>query len=127
MRLFKPNVPKMQGKKDVAGLIKALSDQDSVIRSQAARALGQIGDRQALSPLIAGLKDDDWTVRRVDEVIQISNNIVPYVVPLGLDHIHSYTSNPGRGMGHGFLQLRVQLCLRGNDIDIEPLPPGQWK
>jgi hypothetical protein len=71
--------------------------------------------------------DDDWTVRRVDEVIELSNNRVPYSVSLGLDHIHSYTSNPGRGVGHGFLQLRVQLCLRGNDIDVEPLPPGQWK
>ena len=75
--------------------------------------------------------DDDWLVQRVDtDVVELSNSRTAHHALLGLDHIHSYMSDPGRDVGgarHGFLWLRVQLCLRGMHIDIEPLPPGQWE
>jgi hypothetical protein len=46
---------------------------------------------------------------------------------LGLDHIHSYVSDPMRdfdGQKHGFLQLNVQVFLTERGPRIEPLPPS---
>lgn len=75
--------------------------------------------------------DYDWLVLRIeDEVVVLSNLSTVHMARIGLDQIHSYMSDPIRDTGdvkHGFLQLRVQLCLRGNAIDTEPLPPGQWE
>lgn len=65
MGLFdrKPNVDKLEKRKDVEGLIRALGyekDWDSkFIRSGAARALGVIRDARAVKPLIQALKDED--------------------------------------------------------------------
>ena len=47
----KPNIEKLQGKKDVQGLIEALSDQDSTIIAAAAKALGEMGATSAVGPL----------------------------------------------------------------------------
>ena len=41
-RLFKPNVERLQEKKNVKGLIKALRHKDSDVRRDAAWALGKI-------------------------------------------------------------------------------------
>ena len=63
--LFKPNVEKLEKKKDVHGLIKALRykkdewDEDDVRRS-AADALGKIKDERAVEPLIK-VRDYDGT------------------------------------------------------------------
>jgi HEAT repeat protein len=60
-----PNIEKLQAKGDVKGLIKALSYQkDGSVREKAARVLGEIGDAQAVEPLITALKDGDVVVRR---------------------------------------------------------------
>ena len=41
--------------------------------------------------------DDDWMVESVtDDAVKISNPRTGHIVLLGLDHIYSYTSNPGR-------------------------------
>ncbi len=53
--LFKPNVEKMEAKKDVDGLIKALRYNKYGIKG-AAEALGKIGDKRAIEPLIQALK-----------------------------------------------------------------------
>lgn len=59
-----PNVENLKKKKDVSGLIKALTYQkDARIRHDAATALGQMGAKTALEPLIAALKDPDAEVR----------------------------------------------------------------
>jgi HEAT repeat protein len=59
-----PNVEKMKAKKDVEGLIKALSHEKSfVIRWPASVALGDIGDPRAVGPLIVLLKDADSIMR----------------------------------------------------------------
>ena len=85
---FKPNIEKMGGERDVAGLIKALGcnrtgvpqaahaalvkigppavelliaalkDSDSDVRKQAKYVLGDLGDARALEPLIALLKEN---------------------------------------------------------------------
>jgi len=40
-------------------LIKALEDEEEYVRSSAAEALGEIGDKRAVEPLIKALEDDD--------------------------------------------------------------------
>lgn len=42
MDLFKPNIQKMKNKKNVHGLIRALSNKDWRVRRDAAEALGNI-------------------------------------------------------------------------------------
>ncbi len=44
--------------------IIALGHEEAVIRARAAEALGQLKDRRALSGLIAGLTDENESVRR---------------------------------------------------------------
>lgn len=58
MSLFgPPNVEKLKAKRDVKGLIKALGyEKDMKVRQAAAEALGQIGDAQAVEPLVRALK-----------------------------------------------------------------------
>jgi HEAT repeat protein len=43
-------------------LIKALKDENSTIREEAAEALGETGDKRAIEPLIHALEDDDSLV-----------------------------------------------------------------
>jgi len=63
MGLFdrKPNIEKMEAKRDVKGLIKALKDWRVV--DEAAYVLGEIGDKRAVEPLIKALEDEDRNVR----------------------------------------------------------------
>jgi len=65
MSLFgPPDVKKIEAKRDVKGLIKALRyEQDAKVRRDAARALGRIGDARAVEPLINALKDGVVDVR----------------------------------------------------------------
>lgn len=52
------------GKPAVEPLIRALQDEDRVIREGAAWSLGEIGDERAVTPLIQALKDKHKDVRR---------------------------------------------------------------
>ena len=69
--------------------------------------------------------DDDWLVQEVEDKlgVRIRNIRTDHVALLGFDQIRAYTSDPKReydGLRHGFLELRVQLFLRGADLVIEP-------
>jgi HEAT repeat protein len=72
MSLFgPPNVEKMKAKKDVNGLIKALSyTKDATIREAAASALGEIGEPRAVEPLIVVLNDRDWEKREENRPVR---------------------------------------------------------
>ena len=60
-----PNVDKLKKSRNIKGLVRALRyKKDDGIRSDAARALAEIGDLQAVEPLIAALKDEHSTVRK---------------------------------------------------------------
>ena len=60
-----PNIAKLEARKDIDALVKALGYQkDWHIRSAAATALGQIGDIRAVEPLIAVLQQDEATIAR---------------------------------------------------------------
>lgn len=55
-----PDVEKMKAKRDVKGLIKALEyKKDVAIPQRAALALGEIGDAQAINPLILAMDNND--------------------------------------------------------------------
>ena len=66
MSLFgPPNIENLTLKKDVPGLIKALRyPKDENVRFEAARALGELGDSQAVDPLINSLGDEAPWVRQ---------------------------------------------------------------
>lgn len=59
MALFgSPNVEKLKAKADIKGLSRALRyKKDTEIRRSAARALGEIGDVRAVSPLVDAVRD----------------------------------------------------------------------
>ena len=58
-----PDIPKLQRKRNVRGLIRALRHRDAAIREDAADALGQLKHGRAVMPLIAALNDADDMVR----------------------------------------------------------------
>ena len=67
---MKPNIDKLKQKKDVEGLINALEyrkdsvkDEHVVVREQAAEALGKIGGKKAVEPLIKALQGKAWDVQ----------------------------------------------------------------
>jgi len=64
MGLFGPNVEKLKAKKDVEGLIEALTHRDESVRTRAAEALGDlgVGALRAVEPLAAALSDQSTPV-----------------------------------------------------------------
>jgi HEAT repeat protein len=58
-----PNVEQMKTKRDVPGLIKALTHKDGSVRKTAVEALGEIRDPRGVGPLKDVLKTDEWYVR----------------------------------------------------------------
>ena len=75
MRLFRPNLQKMQDKKDMAGLIKALTDKEDEVSITAAKALGAIGDKSSVQPLIASLKKSHLRLAATEALGRIGGNI----------------------------------------------------
>jgi len=73
------------------------------------------------------IMDDDWLVQEVEDTlgVRIRNIRTDHVALLGFKQIRAYTPDPKReydGLRHGFLDLRVQLFLRGSELVIESLP-----
>ena len=53
----KPDVKSLRERGDVEELVKALSHKEWTVRSEAAEALGELGDRRAVAALIGALED----------------------------------------------------------------------
>jgi hypothetical protein len=72
------------------------------------------------------IMDDDWLVQEVeDDEVRIRNIRTDHVAVLGYTQINEYVADPKRefdGLRHGFLELKVQIFLRGPDLVIEPRP-----
>lgn len=83
---FKPNVEKMEAKKDVEGLGKALAHKDENIRKEALEALGKMGE-PAVEPLIRDLEDSG------NVAIVLSRIGGPAVEPL-IRVLKSYSVSP---------------------------------
>ncbi len=65
MALFgPPNIEKLESKRNVSGLIRALRyKKTDDVRKDAAKALGRLGDVRAVKPLCAALRDSECPVR----------------------------------------------------------------
>ena len=59
--LLGPDVKKLTGRRDIAGLSRLLEHKDPQIQYEAAEALGNIGDEKAIGPLITALKRDEFS------------------------------------------------------------------
>ncbi len=69
--------------------------------------------------------DDDWLVQEIEKDVGVSlrNIRTDHIALLAFDQIRSYLADPKRefdGLRHGFLNLRVQIYLRGDKLVIEP-------
>ena len=51
-----PDIDALEKQRDVDGLIRALKNEDYLIRKDAARSLKRVGDDRAVAALIAALK-----------------------------------------------------------------------
>jgi hypothetical protein len=74
------------------------------------------------------IMDDDWLVQEVEDKqrVRIRNIRTDQVALLDFSHIRDYVPDPKReydGLRHGFLELRVQIFLRGPELVIEPQRP----
>src|SRR5258708_15414625 len=75
------------------------------------------------------IMDDDWLVQEVEDKkrVRIRNIRTDQVALLDFNHIRDYVPDPKReydGLRHGFLELRVQIFLRGPELVIEPQRPS---
>lgn len=72
------------------------------------------------------IMDDDWLVQEVEEnEVRIRNIRTDHVAVFAFEQIRDYVADPKRefdGLRHGFLELRVQVFLRGPELVIEPRP-----
>ena len=72
------------------------------------------------------IMDDDWLVQETeDEQLRIRNIRTDHVAVLNFNQIREYVADPKRefdGLRHGFLELKVQIFLRGPELVIEPRP-----
>jgi HEAT repeat protein len=57
---FNPDIELMEESQDVDGLIKALKNEDYLIRKEAAISLKRLGDERAVDALIESLKYESW-------------------------------------------------------------------
>ena len=57
---YKPDVDDLMAKKDVEGLIKALNNEDYIVRKEASSALKYVGDQRAVDALIKSLEYENW-------------------------------------------------------------------
>ncbi|MEO7729211.1 MAG: hypothetical protein ABIS45_18320 [Burkholderiales bacterium] len=72
------------------------------------------------------IMDDDWLLQEVeDQQVRLRNIRTDHVAVLGFGQISEYVNDPKRefdGLRHGFLELKVQVFLRGPELVIEPRP-----
>src|SRR5258706_5193320 len=69
------------------------------------------------------IMDDDWLVQEVEDKkrVRIRNIRTDQVALLDFNHIRDYVPDPKReydGLRHRFLELRVQIFLRGPQLVI---------
>jgi hypothetical protein len=70
--------------------------------------------------------DDEWRIESVaDDGVRLFLPRTGHVRTLSYDHICEYTSDRvERGVKYGFLTLKVQLSIQGNNINVVPTRPG---
>jgi len=83
----KPNIRELKGRKDVKGLVRALEHEDPRVRSEAVKALGEIGGAGAVPLLvnaIGSLRNDSSRSAGVRSLTRIGEPaVMPLVLALG--------------------------------------------
>ncbi len=79
------DVKTLRAAKDVQGLITVLTHEweyESYSRKEAAKALGELGDPEAIEPLISGLEDVDPTIQRTakEALVKIGSRVTPALI-----------------------------------------------
>ena len=96
------------------------------------RLAKSIGSHCRLDPAAKGPRgqpqDDDWLVKNVtDDSCTLENTRTEATAVLGIDHIHSWLSDPERTtptQRYGFLQLHVDVKIATTGrVSVTPLPP----
>jgi HEAT repeat protein len=90
-----PNIVKLQQKRNIDGLIKALSYKDSDVRFAAAFAVGRIGDPRAIPPLTTALNDENLNVREA-AAIALGEIGDPQAIPALITALNDKDSNVRR-------------------------------
>jgi hypothetical protein len=70
--------------------------------------------------------DDEWQIESVaDDGVRLFLPRTGHVRTLGLDTVCEYNSDRiERGVKRGFLTLKVQLSIQGNEVHVLPTRPG---
>ncbi len=98
-----------------------------------------VGCRVQLVPMACRLDEnghelppinDDWIINEVStDAVRIWNTGTDHTITLGKDHVHHFTTDPGRsqaGIRYGFLTLNVQVFLQGRKGWVRPnAQPGE--
>jgi len=129
-----PKVHKLESRRDVPGLIKALTyEKDPWVRLLAARALGNVGDHRAIEPLMAALTDrgfnlitseDDYLLSGDDKIKRKDRyNVVCWEAAAALNNIDSNwsKSNAARAavpMFIAVLKNRVRVSTKDRDYGV---------
>lgn len=145
--LFGPNIRRLARRKDVEGLITALSyPRRWKIRRDAAIALGKLADTRAVVPLIAALKDAKDDVRQAARSALASGlcphpsrreTVGTYCISVGTDFISVGTDfifehcavcgcqlnvrdNPNR-------VIRAKGAIGHDELNVNTMSRSQWK
>lgn len=88
--------------------------------------LRPIAHRLQVSGHLLPQLDDAWRIESVaDEGVRVFLPRTGHGRLLAFDQICEYTSDRiERGMKYGFLILKVQLSIQGNDVNVAPTRPG---
>jgi HEAT repeat protein len=65
MPMIPPDIDQLRERKDIKGLIQALTYGNERMRWQAAESLGELGDLRGIEPLTKALRDTSWEVREI--------------------------------------------------------------
>jgi hypothetical protein len=67
--------------------------------------------------------DRDWQIQQASKEggVPVSDGLHGF--NLNWDHIREYVSDSVRGDGYGFLMVKIQVNIGGNDVWLEPILP----
>jgi len=125
MILFKPNVAKMEKKKDVKGLIKALKHKDLKTRRETVKALRRIGDTRAVEPLIQALKDEEIAIRRLAIItlgyLEDGRAVEPIIQALNDENLRFNAALALARLGDGRAVEPLIEFLKSENLDVRKI------
>jgi HEAT repeat protein len=109
---FKPNIEKLQSRRDVQSLIMALQYKEPTVRRAAAEVLGRIGDPCAVSSLLKAVKDDNQDVRS-----EAASALGKIGDPCSVEALIKLIDHKDKQVRHKTVESLVKICASS----VEPL------